>query len=214
MKNVVALSGIAAMSVASAAFADNFTFNTGGGVSIPDGNLAGVSIATNAGVGQAGQQVGTLSLNLNVDHTWVGDLIVQLTYTPTVGAPVTFDIFNRVGRVTSGFGDSSNLSVANALVFNDSGGDLWAAAAAVGDAVNIAAGVYRTSSANSATATNLSAAFAGMDGTGTWSLLVIDTEAADVGRIASASIDVTYVPAPGAAAVLGLGGLMARRRRR
>lgn len=57
-------------------------------------------------------------------------------------------------------------------------------------------------------------AFAGASIGGTWTLSVTDLETGDTGRIAGFDLNFTAVPTPGAAALLGLGGLLAGRRRR
>lgn len=59
---------------------------------------------------------------------------------------------------------------------------------------------------------SLNAAFGSMGATGTWTLFVRDLGGGDTGGIASWSV--TILPTPGAAAMLGLGGLAAMRRRR
>ncbi|MGH7133962.1 MAG: hypothetical protein ACREJO_18695 [Phycisphaerales bacterium] len=71
--------------------------------------------------------VASLALGVRIDRTFVGDLVVRLTYTPSAGAPVSFDIMNRVGRMTSGFGDDSNPNAENLMIFSDlAATDLWA----------------------------------------------------------------------------------------
>lgn len=60
--------------------------------------------------------------------------------------------------------------------------------------------------------TSLMSAF-GTSVNGTWSLYVVDDASADTGAIAG-GWQIEVVPAPGAVALLGLGGLVATRRRR
>jgi hypothetical protein len=56
--------------------------------------------------------------------------------------------------------------------------------------------------------------FAGASAGGPWTLSVVDRFTGDIGRLNSFELNFTVVPTPGAAALLGLGGLaMARRRR-
>jgi subtilisin-like proprotein convertase family protein len=141
-----------------------------------------------------------------LSHTWIGDLTATLT-SPN-GTQHT--LFARVGRLTSGPGDSSNLG--GDYTFADGGADLWAAAAGVLGSVSIPAGTFHTTSSGSSAATSMNAAFAGQNGNGTWTLTITDGTANDSGSIAGWQL--TIIPAPGAAAVLGLSGLFAARRRR
>jgi hypothetical protein len=210
---LIALSGLAA----TAANAQTFSF-LGTPGSIPDNAPAGLTLNTGAVAG-ANATISTVSVSIDFStatgapgHTWIGDLIATLTYTPSVGAPVSFSLMNRVGRVTTGFGDSSNIT--GIYTFANGGGDLWAAAGLVGDAVAVATGTYAATGANAATALDMDAAFAGLSSTGTWSLVVVDAAGGDTGAVASASVTIGTIPTPGAAALLGLGGLAAFRRRR
>ncbi len=72
---------------------------------------------------------------------------------------------------------------------------------------SIPAGTYGTT-------TDFTSAYAGAPLAGTWTLSIIDIGAGDTGRIAGFDLNFTTVPTPGAAALLGLGGLVAGRRRR
>ncbi|CAN5859382.1 hypothetical protein BH11PLA1_BH11PLA1_18120 [soil metagenome] len=64
-------------------------------------------------------------------------------------------------------------------------------------------------------ATNdFSATFAGQALAGTWTLSVTDIASGDTGRLEGFDLNFTTVPTPGAAALLGMGGLLAARRRR
>jgi subtilisin-like proprotein convertase family protein len=57
----------------------------------------------------------------------------------------------------------------------------------------------------------MNAAFAGQNSNGNWTLSIADSGFGDVGAITGWQL--TIVPAPGAASVLCLGGLLAARRR-
>jgi uncharacterized protein (TIGR03382 family) len=208
MKLACALVAVAGL--AAAASAQTFVLGPTP-ATIPDSNAGGVTIGSGAVAGTQ-PTIATVSVSLDMVHTWVGDLVATLTYTPTAGAPVSIDLFNRIGRVSTGFGDSSNFS--GAYVFEDGGADIWAAAGAVGDLAVVGPGTYAATGANSATALSLNAAFAGLDSSGTWSLLVADLAGGDLGEIRNASVTITTIPTPGALALLGLGGLVAGRRRR
>lgn len=64
------------------------------------------------------------------------------------------------------------------------------------------------------TTTDFTSAYTGAPLAGTWTLSIIDIGGGDTGRIAGFDLNFSTVPTPGAAALLGLGGLVAGRRRR
>jgi subtilisin-like proprotein convertase family protein len=71
-----------------------------------------------------------------------------------------------------------------------------------------------TSTAPAATGADLSA-FNGEDANGTWSLFVFDDAGGDTGAFSGGwTLDIVTIPAPASAALLGLGGIAAIRRRR
>jgi MYXO-CTERM domain-containing protein len=198
---------IALALVAGAANADIYTGGAGG--AIPDNSPAGVSgllTATNVG----SPTISSFnSLTIRMGHTWAGDLVITLT-SP---AGTTADVI--VGN-SGNFGSSSS-STAPGLAdytFVIGGGALTAVSGL------IPAGTYGTFSAANGTvvapgATGLSfAAFNGENLNGNWTLTARDLAAGDTGTIDSWSMDITSVPTPGALALVGLGGLVAARRRR
>ena len=86
---------------------------SGSGFNIPDDNPTGtfsdIVVADNF-------QVNDITVDLNsLTHSWIGDLIVTLTHIDT---STTVDLFNRVGRpTTGGVGFGSNLN--GSYNFND-----------------------------------------------------------------------------------------------
>ncbi|MBK8284811.1 MAG: hypothetical protein IPK97_07910 [Ahniella sp.] len=64
-------------------------------VSIPDNNATGVN-APIVIPGPAGL-INDLNVKVRLTHTWVGDLEIRLTRTPTAGAPTTVNLGLRVG---------------------------------------------------------------------------------------------------------------------
>ena len=97
------------------------------------------------------------------------------------------------------------------------------AAAPIDDATggNFAAGtgvfqtsVYTPGDLNGASDGTLLSLFNGEDANGTWSLFVYDDTGADTGDFQGWTLDIVTIPAPASAALLGLGGLAAARRRR
>lgn len=200
---------LALVAFAGAAQAQTFF---GSGAAIPDNTVGGVNGGNIVVAGPLGT-IQSVSFGMQgLTHTWVGDLIATVTYTPNTGAPISVNLMNRIGLPPAGAGDSSDFG--GDYTFSDSGADLWAAAAAAGGAIVIAGGDYRATGAGSSSPINLTALFAGADATGTWSLNVADRAGADVGAFTGWSVSLTAVPAPSALAMMGLGGLVAGRRRR
>ncbi|HWB19344.1 MAG TPA: proprotein convertase P-domain-containing protein, partial [Phycisphaerales bacterium] len=105
--------------------------------------------------------------------------------------------------------------------FVDSGGsNLLTAATAAGASAAIPSGTYnRSTSANTNVAGGVDndgySVFAGDNLAGAWTLNIKDWGVGDTGTLGSWSITIDYTaaPAPGALALLGLAGVVGRRRR-
>lgn len=129
-----------------------------------------------------------------LQHTWAGDLQFSLSNGTTsvqflVAATPATDSRDFGGDYTFQFGAASIPAFVS------------------GGPALIAPGTYAPSS-------DFTNAFAGASVGGTWTLSITDIATGDAGRIAGFDLNFTVVPTPGAAALLGLGGLaMARRRR-
>jgi subtilisin-like proprotein convertase family protein len=195
---LIAVAGLATVATAG--------INSGPGGAIPDRG-EGVLTSSIAVSGDTAFPITSVSIVIRgFTHTWIGDLSATLT-SPS-GSVHT--LFSRVGLSSSlASGDASNVN--GDYTFADGGADLWAAAAATLSNDNIPTGTYRTSSGSGA-ATSINAAFAGQNSNGIWTLTIADNEFGDVGAITG--WELTIVPAPSATAVIGLGGLLAARRRR
>ncbi len=172
-------------------------FPGSGGGPIPDGTGASVTTTFNV-TGMVGQ-ISTVGVNLDITHSWAGDL------TATLIAPNDLASLKLFGRIGSGrlsaFGDSSNLS--GVYSFDDAiGQDLWAAAAAVTDLVNIPNESFRTSTAGTGNitaaqrtnvggcSTFLQLAFRGLRAdqmNGQWRLVISDAVSGDVGTTNAAA---------------------------
>jgi subtilisin-like proprotein convertase family protein len=143
---------------------------------IPDNSMTGVTSTVNVPDTFA---VGDVRLELNLTHTFVGDLTITLTH----GTPSrTATIMERVGG--GQYGDDSNF--AGLYTFIDSAGQtIWAAAdAALDTNSTIPPGSYRAAD-RYANTVSLRSMFAGMPATGTWTLHVADTSATDTGTLNS-----------------------------
>lgn len=185
---------------------------SGAGFDIPDGEPAGVF--SDISITDA-FSITNVRVTLNdLNHPWVGDLIASITHLET-GTSV--DLFNRIGRVSGGFGDSSDFS--GDYAFDDAfTGDLWAVAAALDGNQVIPSGEYFATTAGSSAQTFLSV-FNGQSTAGTWRLSMSDNAGADVGYLGSWTLTLTHADAPEPSTLLlgMLGGLLglgiARRRR-
>ncbi|MCO7227278.1 fibronectin type III domain-containing protein [Pleionea sp. CnH1-48] len=132
-------------------------------LSIPDGDGNGATFSLM--INEPGQ-LNDLNALINLNHTWVGDLIVTLEHVDT-GTTVT--LLDRPGRTTSGFGCSGN-DINN--IFDDDGtlsaeNDCTSPNAYPADAVLIP--------------NDALAAFNGEDLAGEWRVFVSDNAFADTG---------------------------------
>ena len=134
-------------------------------LAIPDGSPAGISSDFTVGEDVTLTDV---DVNVQIEHTWVGDLIIQLQ-SPS-GTTVT--LLDRPGVDGSGFGCSdNNMNV----TFDDS---------SLQQLENLCSGSNPWYSGSAAPASPLSA-FNGESSQGTWSLFVSDNAGADTGSIVS-----------------------------
>jgi subtilisin-like proprotein convertase family protein len=165
-------------------------------IAIPDNSLAGVDVFFN--VPGSGIEVSSVSLILEIEHTWLGDVAATLT-APNGAAQMV--IFSRVGgRIGSSFGDSTDFN--GTLIFDDRGGDLWQTAANLGENDAVISGTYTASTAGQPALSNyggqktsLKGAFGnlisgstGVQGEGQWVLNVSDGASGDVGNLVSATL--------------------------
>lgn len=145
---------------------------------IPDNTPAGLSDSLVIGDSAT---IGDIDVELFVDHTWVGDLIVTLTHEDTGTSAVIVD---QIGvPVISTFGcPEDNFAGA---VLDDEGGD----------AIEDQCQPDLSSPPNYTPAEALSA-FDGEDLAGTWTLNISDNAAADTGSLVSWSMSVSGAGAP------------------
>ena len=167
---------------------------------VPDNDPAGVDTTFDvSGITTTLNDV-SVSVTFNAPHSWSGDVIATIS---APGGSPSADLFARIGRVSAGIGDNSNL--AGPYVFVDpataGSSDFWAAAAATSNVSNIPAGTYFTSSANSAAGTPLNAVFTGLTPAqinGTWTLNVSDNFDVDTGTLAAAELILVTSTSPAA----------------
>lgn len=158
---------------------------------IPDNSPAGTNVTYNVS-GITGSPA-NISINMDLTHTWVGDLNVTLS---APGGSPSHVIFAGTGKVTAtSFGDSSDLAGLYNFTDTAAGTNWWAAAAAVGATVPIPTGDYRTTqagpqpAANFSPETSINTAFAGVaNANGTWTLNISDNAAGDVGTINASTL--------------------------
>lgn len=157
--------------------------------------------------------ISALSVSVAASHTFVGDLIYTLSHGGT-----TVTLMDRPGRVSSGAGDSSNLSDTAALTFSDTAvlpAETIGATCTGVDTVGISAACLNTVFLSH----QALSAFAGADMFGDWTLSISDNLGGDTGMLTAwslSSADATgQVPEPGMLALLGLAmsGMFAARRR-
>ena len=151
---------------------------------------------------------------INFSHTWVGDLSATLEHVDT---GTTVAILNRPGLGPFSFadfpgggccGNSSDIAGNYDWADTDGGAFWWPGAGSPANSP-----VAYDPRGYDDFATPLSS-FAGEDKHGTWRFTLYDGAGGDLGSIQGWQMTITNVPAPGALALLGLAGLVSRRRRR
>jgi hypothetical protein len=202
---------------------------TGPGGALPDGGSPGLTFSSVINVSGT-NPISTLSVSLDLTHTWVGDLRAQLV-SPN---GTTMDLFRRPGRElqpgSGDDGDSSNL--AGVYTFADTPSnaslrrliDAANAAPATGD--NVATGTYvptnntfnlnGTPTWTGEVEQSFATTFGGENPAGNWTLNINDWALNDLGTLNSWTLTITPVPEPGTFALCGVGlaGFAAYRRRR
>ncbi len=191
----------------------DYTYTTGSGLglAIPDNDPTGVSSTISI---SDDFTISKIAILVSMNHTWVGDLIFTLTGPD--GTTVT--LANRPGDPAVDFGDSSNLSAAYPIIFND---PEWQT-----PAEDLGAGCPDTDSIIGVDCTRkvrsedyLAGAFGGLSTLGDWTLTVSDNANADTGTINGWLIAVqvpSAVPVPAGVWLFasGLFALMGARRKR
>ena len=186
------------------------TVSPGSPITIPDGlytgqfDAAGVACVGFDLSGDVTGNVADASVELAIDHTWIGDLVVKLS---TPGGTI-LGLMSRPGENEGAddgddavVGDSSNLQASSPVTFADTA---TASAEAMGSGIAGAQVACQDDGVCSyapapGSITQPPSSFAGLAGEnaeGTWTLCVGDSVAPDAGNLTSASLTVTTESPP------------------
>jgi len=197
------VSAIAGMTVLPAS-AVTFT-GTGTGFNIPDNNATGASSTITVPTGSNFSITNiTVTLN-NLTHTFVGDLIANLTYVPT---NTTVSLFNRIRRHDGIIAANSNFN--GNYSFNDAfTGNLWFVAGSGVGTFDIPSGNYFPTGADSGTLVPILTSLGGSQTAGDWRLRISDLSGGDAGSLGSWTLNLEGPPTapvsvPESNSVLGL----------
>ncbi len=152
---------------------------------------------------------------INFSHTWIGDLSATLEHVDT---GTTVVILNRPGLGPFPSNDfpggtccGNDANIAGNYDWADGTGAFFWPGIGGGPPANSPTAYDPRGYSDFATPLSL---FAGEDKHGTWRFTLYDGASLDIGSIQGWEMTITNVPAPGALALLGLAGLVSRRRRR
>ncbi len=223
----VAIGGLVAITgAASAGTVNVWSAGPGLGIPIPDdgymGGLLGMAshmiVVGDDGFG--GNIITDIDLTIGMSHTWVGDLTIKLV---SPGGTV-LTLLSRPGFAepaddgTGCCGDSSDLGFAFAITYDDASpndAELLGSTIVgglIGDPANGSPNNYFP---NPDTGPGVALSdFNNQNALGNWTLYIGDSAGQDTGTLDAWSMTITTIPAPGALALLGMAGLVSRRRRR
>lgn len=187
-----------------------------GNVVIPDNDPNG--LVTQGVVTLPFDQIGTLTVTLEFDGGWNGDLYAYLTYDGEIAV-----LLNRIGRTDTTPGGQGGPSGGMLVTFADSAAEDVHLAVS-GDSTGYVTGIYQPDARESDPAVVTTAAprtafldaFANHNPNGQWTLFVADLGAGETSHLLSWSLGVQPVPEP-SAAMLGAAGafvLLSRRGKR
>ena len=225
---MVAVGGL--MAITGAASADTVNVWSAGpdlGIGIPDDGYNGSfgSMASDFIVvgddGFGGNIITDIDVTIGMSHTWVGDLVIKLV---SPGG-VVLTLLSRPGFAEAAddgvgcCGDSSDLAFAFQITYDDASpndAELMGGSIAGGDVVGDPAnGSPDNYFPNPGTGPGVALVdFNGLNAVGSWALYIGDGAGGDTGILDRWSLTITTIPAPGALALLGMAGLVSRRRRR
>ena len=156
-------------------------------VDIPDNDPTGLTVTANLAGVPTGATITDITASIDVNHTWVGDLIIELT-SPS---GETLTLLDKPGTI-DGFGDSSDASVDGTLTFTDSATELAEDMGAdlIGGTVCVDDGICDFQPHSDSFA-NFIASLTG-ETNGDWTMRIEDTGSGDTGRVRGFSVNVTY----------------------
>lgn len=146
-------------------------------VDLPEGASSGLSIEFEVPEAPTGRVVISATLELEIEHPWVGDLVVSLS-APEAAAVVV--VLDRVGMVPYGFPGPFGCGGDDVLATFDDG-----AAESVEEVCEIGPQPVLAGSLRPFQELSL---LSGIDPAGTWSLVVSDRQMGDSGRFISACV--------------------------
>ena len=170
--------------LAAAGAASASTWDSGTGLGWAIPDVSTVSFNFSPTVG--GSTVTQFDIFMSPAHTWRGDLIITLIAPDASSRVLTQNIGGSGDFISAFFSDAGVALPTSGNLDSNTSGTLYAASGGPLTAINAAAG--------------------------TWTLTCQDTAGGDTGTIDR--VRLTTVPAPASLALLGLGGLIAGRRRR
>ncbi|MFM9958194.1 MAG: hypothetical protein ACKVZJ_08950 [Phycisphaerales bacterium] len=135
-----------------------------------------------------------VTLSVTMNHTWMGDVKMELRFTPTGGGgTVVSPVFERLGATTlDPGGHDSNLN--GTYVFTLEANNMDSVAAPLGDSTVVPSGLYSalTFDPNNSpdTIAALDAPFRRLSAAGVWELRVFDGTIFDTGTVTAASINI------------------------
>jgi hypothetical protein len=200
--SIVCVVGLASAAVAVPVVPKTYTGQGGALADSPTDGVPGVSmfsINVPSDPDDTNEIFGFVDVRLDINHTWVGDLVVRLRHDET-GTFAT--LIDRPGVPPGVVGNSDDL--AGVYIFEDGQTPI----PENGGMGTITPGVYGPSGPG------FLFFFEGESKVGTWTLIIEDHANGDTGTLNSWGFTINNVPAPGAAGVLALAGLAAARRRR
>jgi len=201
MTRAFVFAAVAGLAVASSALAvpvdKNYSRAHDPALTLADAGAAPGVTTSSLTVNEAGLIATMDYVYIDISHTWVGDLLITLS--GPGGASVA--LINRPGVPANFFGNSDNL---DGVYFFEMGGLVFPEDAS--EAGLVPQDIY-------APVDNFSRFF-NTQKQGEWTLTITDFAGGDSGVLRGWGFGVTNIPAPGALALMGLGGLAAARRRR
>ncbi len=153
---------------------------------IPDNNTVGGQSDISVPLTQTISDPSKVTVNLDLTHTWCGDVTVALVVPGSSGIGANA-LIKRIGSTTpTGVGSSANFGAGNILSFNSTAAGTIIPP--VGTSLNVPAGIYLpTASATliptAYTVADLSTMFTNLPVNGTWSVKFFDNAAGDTGSL-------------------------------